>query len=155
MKDIKADKAARLLVNEWVARFGCPVSVDSDQGSQFESELLKEMRKVLEKKKKRTSSYHPQSDGMVECCNRMFLDMLSIHVYSERDWDLKLPLLLFAYRTSLHSSTNFSPFHLTFGREAHVPPRLDVRALSRREVITKGMGCGFAERIEKSIWLMS
>ena len=56
MKDIKADKAARLLVNEWVARFGCPVSVDSDQGSQFESELLKEMRKVLEKKKKRTSS---------------------------------------------------------------------------------------------------
>ena len=79
------------------------------------------MCKILETKKKRTSSRRPQSDGMVECCNRTFLDMLSIYASSERGWDLKLPLLLFAYRTSLQSLTNFSPFHLTFGREAHVP----------------------------------
>ena len=124
MKDIKADKAARLLLNEWVARFGCPVSVNSDQGSQFESELFKEMCKILETKKKGTSLYHPQSDGMVECCNCTFLDMLSIYASNERDWDLKLPLLLFAYRTSLHSSTNFSPFRLTFRREAHAPQDL-------------------------------
>ena len=58
MKGIKADKAARLLVNEWVALFGCPVSVNSDQETEFESELFKEMCKILETKKKRTSSYH-------------------------------------------------------------------------------------------------
>ena len=121
MKEIKADKAAQLLVNEWVAHFGCPVSVNSDQRSQFESELFKKMCKILETKKKRTSSYHPQSGGMTECCNRTFLDILSIYASSERDCELKLPLLLFAYRTSFHSSTNFSPFCLTFGTEAHVP----------------------------------
>ena len=104
MKDIKADK-----------------SVNSDQGSQFESELFKEICKILETKKKRTSSYDPQSDGMVEHCNHTFLDMLSICASSESDWVLKLPILLFDYRTSLHSSTNFSPFRLIFDREAHVP----------------------------------
>ena len=36
IKNIKADEAAWLLVNEWVAHFCCPVSVNSDQGSQFE-----------------------------------------------------------------------------------------------------------------------
>ena len=78
MKDIKAGKAAQLLVNECVACFSCPVSVNSDQRSQLESELLKEMCKMLETKKKRTSLYHSQSDHMVECCNHTFLDMLSI-----------------------------------------------------------------------------
>ena len=56
MKDINADKRARLLVNEWVSCFGCPVSINLEQGSQLELELFKELCKILETKKRRLSS---------------------------------------------------------------------------------------------------
>ena len=46
--------------------------------------------------------------------------MLSVYASNEKNWDLKLPLLRFADHTSLHSSTQISPFRLTFGREEHV-----------------------------------
>ena len=39
----------------------------------------------------------------------------------EPDWDLELPLLLSAIRTSEHATTGFSPFTLTYGREARLP----------------------------------
>ena len=64
--------------------------------------------------------------------------MLSIYASSKRDWDLKLPLLLFAYGTSLHSSTNFSPSRLTFGWEAHVPLDLMFGPLPGEKLSPKG-----------------
>ena len=42
----------------------------------------------------------------------------------QKDWDLYLDLVLFAYRTSNHSSTGFTPFQLGYGREAMLPTHL-------------------------------
>ena len=39
----------------------------------------------------------------------------------EHDWDLLLPILLFAYRTSRHVTTGATPFELMLGRDAHLP----------------------------------
>ena len=39
----------------------------------------------------------------------------------EKSWDLFLPYVLFAYRTTVHSSTGFSPYQLLYGREARGP----------------------------------
>ena len=73
-------------------------------------------------KKTRTTPYHPQSDGMVERFNRTLLNMLSIAVgEDEMSWDLQLPLLLLAYRTSVHDTTGTSPFELMYGREVRLP----------------------------------
>ena len=73
-------------------------------------------------KKTRTIPYHPQSDGIVERFNRTLLNMLSIAVGEEEmSWDLQLPLLLLAYRTSFHDTTGTSPFELMYGREVRLP----------------------------------
>ena len=48
--------------------------------------------------------------------------MLSTAVVDdEHSWDLKLPTLLLAYRTSIQKTTGAIPFELMFGREPHLP----------------------------------
>ncbi|GFU17987.1 gypsy retrotransposon integrase-like protein 1 [Trichonephila clavipes] len=64
-----------------------------------------------------TQTGHPESMGAVERWNRTLKDMLSKNVQEHgSDWDLHLPLLLFAYRGNTHSTTGMSPFQLVYGR---------------------------------------
>ena len=115
-KDVKAVTIARCLVNEVICRFGVPNSLHTDQGKNFESALVKEICEMLGIKKTRTTPYHPQSDGLVERFNRTLLNMLSIAVMDdEHGWDLHLPTILLAYRTSIHEITSATPFELMFG----------------------------------------
>ena len=116
-----APSVAQCLINGWIARFGCPHSILSDQGTEFESNLFRSLNKMLQVKKLRTTPYHPRTDGMVERCNRTVIDVLSKYADIEPDWDLRLPLVLFALRTSEHASTKFSPFRLIYGKEAKLP----------------------------------
>ena len=122
MTDSEATTVARLLVNEFICRFGVPEQLLTDQGRNFESTLIKQICQLLGIRKTRTTPYHPQSDGMVERFNRTLLSMLSVAVEeSEGDWDLKIPTIMFAYRSSVHESTGESPFCLMFGCEAPLP----------------------------------
>jgi len=76
----------------------------------------------LEIKQTHTSAYHPQGNGQVERFNRTLEAMLATVVNDHQtDWDTHLPRVLFAYRTAIHESTGFSPFHLTFGRSPVLP----------------------------------
>ena len=122
MPNMEAKTVAELFVNHFIARFGVPDVLHTDQGCNFESTLLKETCLLLGVQKTRTSPYHPQSDGLIERFNRTLLSMLSIAaVENERDWDLRVPLLMLAYRTSTQESTGCTPFYLMFGREARLP----------------------------------
>ena len=63
-------------------------------------------------RKVNTTAYHPQGDGLVERFNRT----LTVEDRrQERDWDDRLPYVLFAYHTSVQESTQESAFHLLYG----------------------------------------
>ena len=66
----EATTLAELLVREFICQFGVPLLIHSDQGRNFESELFAKVCRLRGIKKTRTTPYHPQSDGMVERCNR-------------------------------------------------------------------------------------
>ena len=56
-------------------------------------------------------AYHPQSSGQVERANRTIVGMLRKYVKANgKDWDVKLPLVLMAIRSTPHRSTGVSPF---------------------------------------------
>ena len=100
MPDSEATTVARILVNEFICRFGVPEQLHTDQGRNFESTLIKQICQLLGIRKTRTTPYHPQSDGMVERFNRTLLSLLSIATEEcEEDWDLKLPTIMMAYRS--------------------------------------------------------
>ena len=100
--------------------FGLPDILHSDQGRNFESTILQQTLDTFGIQKSRTTAYHPQGDGMVERFNRTLLQMLRVYVQDQADWERHLPLVLFAYRTAVHSSTGLSPFELMFGRSGRL-----------------------------------
>ena len=98
------------------ATYGQPEILHSDQGRNFESSILSQTLQAFGVQKSRTTAYHPQGDGMVERFNRSLLQLLRSYVDTQDDWECYLPFVLYAYRTSVHSSTGASPFLLMYGR---------------------------------------
>ena len=45
-----------------------------------------------------------------------------------KEWDTRLPYVLFAYRTTPQESTRYSPYYLLYGREAALPTVVGVGA---------------------------
>ena len=122
MKNGEAEMVARLLVREVICRFGTPRVLHSDQGRNFEAEVIQELCRLLGIKKTRTTPYHPQADGMVERFNRTLEAMLGTVVQEDQsDWDEQIPFVLAAYRSSSHAATGFSPNFLMMGREVTLP----------------------------------
>ena len=68
---------AKKITDQMFCRFSPPEQLHSDQGRQFESDLLKEICDIFQIKKSRTTPYHPQCDGQVERFNRTLLHMLA------------------------------------------------------------------------------
>ena len=62
----EAGTVAGKLVNEVFLLFSIPEQLHSDQGPQFESQLMSEICKLLKIYKTSTTPYHPQCDGLVE-----------------------------------------------------------------------------------------
>lgn len=123
--DQEAVTVARVLVEGMFCRFGAPMELHSDQGRNFESAVFAEVCRLFGVTKTRTTPGYPQSDGMVERFNRTLLNALASFVDShQRDWDLYIPFVLFAYRCSVHESTGTSPSMMMLGREVRGPVEL-------------------------------
>ena len=121
---------ANMLTNEMFFRFSPPERLHSDQGRQFEANLLKEVCRILQIKKTRTSPYHPQGDGLVKRYNRTLLDMLATSSKSNpNDWERYVRPVCFAYNSSVHSSKGYTPHYLMFGCEARLPVDLQFGTL--------------------------
>ena len=122
ISDFTAKTVADTLVNQFFSRFGVPLRLHWDQGRNYEAQLFTETCRLLSLHKKRSSPYHPSSNGMVERFNSTLLNMISIFVQgNQRNWDHNLALLTAAYRSSKHEGTGLSPNLLFMGREANLP----------------------------------
>ena len=65
LSNISADCCARALLTQWVARFGIPEVLTSDQGKQFYGHLFSSLMKMLGVHKMHTTAYHPQANGIL------------------------------------------------------------------------------------------
>lgn len=113
------------MFEDYICYHGVPHSLHTDQGCQFDSEIIKCLCSSLGVNETRTSPYHVISDRMVERANTSIKNQLAKYLCSKGgDWDEHITQVEFAYNTHVHSSTNFTPFFLVHGREAHLPADL-------------------------------
>jgi len=120
-----AKVTAKVLFENFVVHYGFPAKLHSDQGRNFESNVIKELCKIAAVEKTRTTPYHPMGNGMVERFNQTLIKMLgTLNDHEKTDWKSYVAPLVHAYNATRHDSTGFSPYFLMFGRH----PRLAIDA---------------------------
>ena len=120
MANQRADTTAKAFVDEVASRHGISKTLLTDQDRNFEADFMKKVFQLVGVTKPCTSPYHPQTDGQVERF-RTLKGILTAYVNDHNDWDVHLPLALFAYRTSIHHSSGVTPFEVVYGRKAVSP----------------------------------
>jgi len=110
---------AKVIVDQWVPNQGVPYMLHSDQGPNFESNLIRELCKLMDINKTRTTPYHPQGNGQTERTNKTLVTLLRAFTDMAKTdiWDEMLPRVMIAYRASVQESTGVTPNLLNFGRE--------------------------------------
>jgi hypothetical protein len=122
--DITAPTVAKNVVEHWIARYGIPEQIHSDRGVQFTSELYREVMRLFGIRATTTPPYNPRSNK-VERLHRVLGEVLrSNQASAEKEWPEKLPLALFAHRTTVSRTTGVTPFQALFGINSRIP--LDV-----------------------------
>ena len=142
---------AEKLVTEFVCRFGAPMQILTDQGRQFESKLFAEICTLLDIDKTRTSSFHPQTNGLVERFNRTLEGMLRHFVsHHQQDWDEYLPMLLMAYRSTPQESSSISPNCMMLGHEINLPIDLMFPIHESNHLVDSEYASTLQERLQRA-----
>ena len=122
LQDMTAATVANAIIDEWIIKFGAPDVIHTDQGSNFNSELMHDNCRIFMIEKTRTTPYHPQGNGQVERFNRVIADTLSKYCAEKpQEWDVYLPYITFVYNTTVHRTIGATPYSMIFGREAQYP----------------------------------
>ena len=117
-----AQATARILWDNFICHYGFPEKFISDQGRNFESDLIKELCKIAGVKKLHTTPYHPQGNGQCERFNSTLCNMLGTLSEEEKsDWKSYLGCMTHGYNCTKHASTTYSPYYLMFGRHPRLP----------------------------------
>ena len=101
------------LFNMW-KNHRLPHSIVSDQGSQFASQVMKDLCKCLGITPKLSTAHHSQTDGQTERMNQDLQQYLRLFTTENQDkWTDWLPIAQFSYNTKKQASTKKSPFEIT------------------------------------------
>lgn len=124
LRNINAKTVAEALIGIY-CRLGVPQEVLSDLGTQFTSEIMREVSELLKIRKIHTSPYHPATNGLCERSHSTLKNMLRKLCHDQPSkWPKYINPLLFAYRETPQASTGFSPFELLYGRTVRGPMQI-------------------------------
>lgn len=127
LKDISAETVAKTFYEGWIIRFGCPVRVTTDQGTQFESKLFSALMKFLGINKLRTTAYHPQSNGLIERWHRSLKTALKARLdETGSTWIEQLPTVMLGLRAVPRSDNGLSSAEMLYGTVLKLPGELCV-----------------------------
>ena len=111
--DTTAETVLQTFLDTWVSRFGTPSTVTTDRGSQFTSETWRKSLGDLGINVSTTTSYHPQSNGIVKIFHRTLKD--SLRCAASKSWSRSLPWVLLGIRSAPKLDTATSTAEVVFG----------------------------------------
>ncbi|KAL1446423.1 hypothetical protein WDU94_000016 [Cyamophila willieti] len=119
LPDQEANTVAQAFYSNWIARFGTPLRITTDQGRQFESGLFKQLGTLTGSHHLRTTAYHPAANGMVERLHRQLKAAIKCH-QNDR-WTDSLPTVLLGIRAAWRDDLKASSAELVYGEPLRLP----------------------------------
>ena len=81
-----------------------------------------------------SSPSHPQANGQAEVANWSLLKIIKTQLEGAKGvWPDELPGVLWAYRTTVRTSTGETPFKLAYGSEAVIPAEVHMTSYRVRK----------------------
>ena len=111
MTMVTTPELAYQFVDELFHFYRLLMDIVSDRDPKFTSNFWTQVFKKLQATFSMSSTYHPHSDGQIERVNQIIEDMLRAYIgLKPTNWERYLLILEFAYNSSKHTSTGYSPF---------------------------------------------
>ena len=117
LKDTLSEIIIEHLFDYFIYIFGSPKHILTDQGQSRISELMQIFKSLFRTEHVRTTAFHQFPSTLKDLIRTAMSDL-------HTKWDKTLKFICMAYNTMVHKGTGFSPFQLTFGRDANIPSLL-------------------------------
>ena len=114
LSKIDTPHTAKAIAENIICIFGCPETIQTDQGKKFTSKLMASFAALFRFKQYHSTAYHPLSLGALERSHQTFVEYLR-HYSTKSSWDQWLPYAMFSFNTSVHESTGVTPHEAVFG----------------------------------------
>ena len=118
--DIRAETVVDAFFRWWIARYGTPATITTDRGAQFEAKLWDNLCNQFGIIRNRTTSYHPQSNGIVERFHRQLKAAIIAHE-SPNPWTITLPAVLLGIRSAVKERPGRSAAEMIYGTTLRLP----------------------------------
>ena len=122
LKTKTAEEVIQAYIDHVYSKFGGLLKMLSDNGTEFENKIFKQISKELGwEYKLDTPPYHPASNGRIEGFHAFLKACIGKHVAPQLEWDVLIPLACSAYNFMPNEHSKESPFFLMFGRDPVLP----------------------------------
>lgn len=116
---------ATSFVKHFILRYGIPLEIVTDQGTEFMSSVFTEVCKILEIRHLNSTAYHHQTLGALENNHKHLNAYLRIQTATySNSWSSWLPFWCFSYNTTVHTETKYTPYELVFGQIPRIPSNI-------------------------------
>ena len=128
-KNVTKQVVTRFIKREIICCYGTPNKIITNNGSNLNNKMMKEMCEEFKIEHHNSSPYRPKMNGAVEAANKNIKKIVQKMVRTYKDWHEMLPFSLHVYRTQVRTSTGATAFSLVYGMDAVLPVEVEIPSL--------------------------
>lgn len=130
LREVKSSNVINFLEHNIIYRFGVPHRITSDNAKAFKSQKILNFAAKYKIQWNYSTGYYPQANGLIEAFNKTLGAILKKTVHRHRrNWHDRLFEALWAYRVTVRTPTQATPYSLVFGSEAVLPLEVELPSL--------------------------
>ncbi|KAK4395694.1 hypothetical protein Sango_1723700 [Sesamum angolense] len=138
LKEVKKENVADFIHTHIIYHYGVPRHFITDNGKPFCNSLIDKLCQKFGFKQRNSSMYYVAANGLAEAFKITLCNLLKkVVAKSKRDWHERIGEALWAYRTTVRTPTQATPYALVYGVEVVIP--LEQQIPSLRIVIQEGL----------------